>query len=427
MSIRFRFNWVDAGPSPDVLARSTMAALSIRTADATVTAVLDRRNRIYSDEVVVPLFGVAEWLVTNWWHIWHEVGDARETPAFESRHNLAFAGDGFVLPSLNIAPTSAFGRMQLRWTRYKPRHAPIEFVDEGRQSVEREALEPEFRNLVDAVLERVHGDPEASSAAEGLDRAWNAVNDLDAGEREFSRGAALLGIDPFDVPDDVADDLVAFWERADPALREDALAIAGEDSLRRVADWLDETLETVAAERRQNDWSTIRRELPPPAGAEPWERGHALARAARDRIGVNGGRFDFAPEGPLAIPHRETRPPSTRIHGIVGAETPACRTAPRGIPGTRFLVARALGDYLGRSAASAAGPGLLSSLTTERQAQSRAFAAEFLAPAASLRQRIDGDSLEVERIDDLGREFGVSSELIRRQIRNHDLATITAY
>lgn len=424
MSIRFRFNWVDTGPSPDVLARSTMAALSIQAGDAAVTAVLDRRNRIYSDEVVVPLFGVAEWLVANWWHIWHEVGDARETPAFESRHNLAFAGDGFVLPSLNIAPTSAFGRMQLRWTRYKPRHARIEFVDEGRQSVEREALEPEFRDLIDAVLERTRGRPETSAAAEGLDRAWNAVNDLDADEREFSRAAALLGIDPFDVPDHMADDLVAFWERADPALREDALAIAGEDSLRRVADWLDETLETVAAERCQNDWSTIRRELPPPTGAEPWERGYALARAARDRIGVNGGRFDFAPEGPLAIPHRETQPPSTRIHGIVGAETPACRTAPRAESGTRFLVARALGDYLGRSAA---GPGLLSSLTTERQAQSRAFAAEFLAPATSLRRRIPDDGLEVERIDDLGREFGVSSELIRRQIQNHDLAAITGY
>ena len=424
MSIRFRFNWVDAGPSPDVLARSTMAALSIQAADATVTAALDHRNRIYSDEVVVPLFGVAEWLVTNWWHIWHEVGDARETPAFESRHNLAFAGDGFVLPSLNIAPTSAFGRMQLRWTRYKPRHAPIEFVEEGRQSVEREALEPEFRDLIDAVLERVHGDPEASSAAEGLARSWNAVNDLDAEEREFSRAAALLGIDPFDVPDHVADDLVAFWDRADPALREDALAIAGEDSLRRVADWLDEALDTLAEEERPNEWSAVRRELPPLSGAEPWKRGYALARAARERVGVNGGRVDFTPDGPLAIPHQETRPPSTRIHGIVGTETPACRTAPRGESGTRFLVARALGDYLGRSAT---GPGLLSSLTTDRQAQSRAFAAEFLAPAASLRQRIPGDGLEVERIDDLGREFGVSSELIRHQIQNHDLATITGY
>ena len=274
------------------------------------------------------------------------------------------------------------------------------------------------------MLERVSGHPEANAVAEGLNRAWNAVNDLDADEREFSRAAALLGIDPFDVPDHVADDLLAFWERADPALREDALAIAGENSLRRVADWLDETLDTLAEEERPNEWSAVRRELPPPAGDQPWERGHALARAARDRIGVNGGRFDFAPEGPLAIPHREAQPPSTRIHGIVGAETPACRTAPRGESGTRFLVARALGDYLGRPAQ---GPGLLSSLTTERQAQSRAFAAEFLAPVESLRRRIPDDGLEGERIDDLGREFGVSSELIRRQIRNHDLAAITGY
>ena len=422
MSIRFRFNWVDAGPSPDVFARSTMAALSIQVADATVTDVLDRRNRTCSDEVVVPLFGVAEWLVTNWWHIWYEVGDLRETPAFESRHNLAFAGDGFVLPSLSMAP--AFGRMQLRWTRYKPRHAPIEFVDEGRQSVEREALEPELRNLIDAVLERTRGRPETSAAAEGLDRAWNAVNDLDAAEREFSRAAALLGIDPFDVPVHVADDLVEFWERVDPSLREDALATTGEGSLRRVADWLDEALDTLAGEERPNEWSAVRQALPSPTGGDPWERGYALARAARDRIGVNGGRFDFASDGPLAIPHRKTQPPSTRIHGIVGAETPACRTAPRGISGTRFLIARALGDYLGRSAA---GPGLLSSLTTERQAQCRAFAAEFLAPAALLRRRIPDDGLEVEQIDDLGLEFGVSSELIRRQIQNHHLTTITGY
>ena len=70
------------------------------------------------------------------------------------------------------------------------------------------------------------------------------------------------------------------------------------------------------------------------------------------------------------------------------------------------------------------GPGLLSSLLTHSQAQSRAFAPEFLAPAAALRQRIAGDSVDPEQTDDLAQEFGVSSELIRRQIQNHRLATI---
>ena len=221
MSVHFRFGWVDTGPSPDKLAQSTMAALSVEAGGATVTSVLDRANRIYSDEVVVPLFSIAEWLVTNWWHIWYEVGDANEQrPTFESRHNLAFAGDGFVLPSLNMIPAS--GRVHLQWKRYKPRHARIEFVDEGRQSVERDELESEFRNLIDGVIERLHGSPETGAAADSLGRAWNAINDLDADEREFSRAAALLGIDPFDVRDSVADTIVAFWERADPAIREDA-------------------------------------------------------------------------------------------------------------------------------------------------------------------------------------------------------------
>ena len=66
MSVHFRFGWVDAGPSPDILTQHTMATLSIEAGGTTVTSVLDRGNRLYTDEVVVPLFSVAEWLITNW-------------------------------------------------------------------------------------------------------------------------------------------------------------------------------------------------------------------------------------------------------------------------------------------------------------------------------------------------------------------------
>ena len=314
--------------------------------------------------------------------------------------------------------------MQLQWTRYKPRHARIEFVDEGRESVECEALESEFRNLIDAVIERLHGRPDTGAAADSLGRAWNAINDLDADEREFSRATALLGIDPFDVRDSVADKIVAFWERADPSIREDALAIASESSLTRVGRWLDEAIDTLAEDQNSNDWADIRSTLPPLATAEPWARGYALAGAARERIGANGGPTDFAQFGPMAIPHHESQLPTKRIHGLVGADTPACMTAPRGKSGKRFLIARALGDYLGRSAP---GLGMLSSLATDRQAQSQAFAAEFLVPAESLRRRLSGDSVDAERTDELAQEFRVSSELVRRQIQNHELARVVGY
>ena len=425
MSVRFRFGWVDAGPSPDILAQSTMATLSVEAGNTTVTSVLDRGNRIYSNEVVVPLFGVAEWLVTNWWHIWHEIEDTGEQrPEFASRHNLAFAADGFVLPSLTM--TAVSGRMQLRWVPYKPQHARIEFVDEGLERVARDELETELRNLIDAVIERLHGRPDTAPAADNLAQVWNAVNGLDADELEFSRAAALLGLDPFDVQDDVADGIVAFWARTEPSLREDALATASEYAqLPWLAAWFDGVLPALEAEEHDNDWADVRRALPPPPlGSEPWTRGYTLARTARERIGANGGRFDFPRRGRMAIPHQPSQPPSTRIHALVAAETPACITVPRGQSGTRFLIARALGDFLGRSTP---GPGLLSSLSTDRQAQSRAFAAEFLAPAEALRQRLAGNDLEPERADDLAEEFGVSSQLIRHQVRNHDLATIIDY
>ena len=425
MSVRIRFEWVDSGPSPDKLARATMAALRVDTDAETVTATVDRRSRIYSNEIIVPLFSVAEWLVTNWWHLWYEVADTNgPTPEFESRHNLAFVGDGFVLPRLTITPASST-RMHLAWTRYKPRYARIEFLDDGYQHVEREELEAECRGLIEAVLERLHADPATSAAAEHLGRAWSAVNNLGDDEVEFSRAAALFGVDPFDVRDDVADAIVAFWERTNPSVREDALALADGAELSSIADWLGDVMRTVKGKRHGSDWSSIRGELPPPApGVEPWVRGYDLARSTRGRVGGNGGPVDLRRTGPLAVPCRQTQPPSTRIHGLVAADTPACATAPRGDWGTRFLQARALGDFLGRTTP---GPGLLSSLATDRQAQSRAFAAEFLAPAASLRDRITAKRVPSEQIDDLGREFRVSTELIRRQIQNHDLAAIAAY
>jgi hypothetical protein len=418
MSIRFRFNWMDAGPSPDSMARHTMAALSIEAGDATITAVIDRRNRSYRDHVIVPLYHVAEWLVTNWWHIWYEVADTREQrPDFECRHSLAFAGDGFVLPNLHMVPES--GRMHLRWTRYKPRHARIEFVDESETIVERPQLEEQLRTIVEAVLERIRGVGGDDSAVRTLEDAWDAVNGLDPEEQEFSRAAALLGIDPYAVPDVVAGAIISFWEKADPSIREDALASAGEESLAAVSQWLNRTFEILADAESGSDWNRLRQTLSASATGAPWTRGYELARCARSELGAGDGRFEFDVRGGLALCHSEQKPPSTRIHGLVAADAPACVTAPRGESGKRFLLARALGDYLDRTEP---GAGILSSLATDRQAQSRAFAAEFLAPAASLRAALgDANLVEPEQVDDLGRRFGVAGEVIRRQIETTTL------
>ena len=401
-----------------------MATLSIEARDKVVTAVLDRRNRSYRDHVIVPLYHVAEWLIANWWHIWYEVADTREQRTeFEFRHNLAFAGDGFVLPNLYVVPAS--GRMHLRWTRSQPRYARIEFVDESETYVERAQLEQEFRTIIDAVFERIRGVGRHEHAVESLADAWEAVNALNSDEQEFSRAAALLGIDPYEVSDDVASAVIDFWETVDPSIREDALASASEESLRSVGRWLHDALDTLAAAESGRDWPRVREVVSVKVTGAPWKRGYDLARRIRSELAAGESRFEFDGGAGLALGHVEQVMPSLRIHGLVAAGTPSCVIAPRAESGTRFLLARALGDYLDRPEPSAA---ILTSLATDRQAQNRAFAAELLAPAEALRAALDSaNPVEPERVDELAHEFGVSGELIRRQIENHGIASIAEY
>ena len=423
MTVQFRFEWVDAAPSPDCTARHTMAALSISAGGSSVTSVRDRRSRVYRDHVVVPLFNLAEWLVNNWWHLWYETGDTvQQKPGFEQRHSLAFAGDGFVLPQLTIVPSS--GRMHLRWIRWAPLYAAVEFVDEAETFVSRADLETEFRTIVEAVVERLRGMDAESPPSVSLVEAWDAINALDPEEVEFSGAAALLGIDPFDVENSVAETIAAFWQRTAPSIREEALASADERTLCRVSKWLEQTVETLRITGQKNDWTKIRAALSPIRATEPWRRGYELADSVRRHLGVGDGRFEFQAHGPLAVHHGEGVPPCSRIHGLVAKDAPACVTTSRSETGKRFLLARALGDYVGRPEP---GVGILTSLFTDRQAQSRAFAAELLAPAESLRSRLDDRFADDDTIDEIGREFGVSGQVVLHQIENHDLAKPVRY
>jgi Zn-dependent peptidase ImmA (M78 family) len=86
--------------------------------------------------------------------------------------------------------------------------------------------------------------------------------------------------------------------------------------------------------------------------------------------------------------------------------------------GERFLLARGL--YALLSGATQDGPRLLTGAGTAMQAAGRAFAAELLAPAAALRARI-GAGVDEEQVEELAREFKVSSQVIDHQLENHRL------
>ena len=412
MSFHLEFEWADVAPSPDEFAHRTMAELRIRVNGTVVTEVTDHRDRKSRDHVLVPLHHVAEWLVAHWHHLFHEVADiGRQRPDFDIRHDLAFAGDGFVLPHLAISPVS--GAMSLQWRASRPSFAALEFTSAGEARVTAEEMERAFRGLIEAVLGKFR---EENVPLLELEEAWNAINELDAEEQEFTRAAALLGVDPFDVDDSLANTIVGFWQGVPPTLREDALAGANADSLPKIERWLRTGLEYVEEQRVTRgleDWSEFRRPVSSSNSAPPWKQGYDLARTFLHEIGSHS-----LPE----IPHRIMATPSTRLQGLVASNSPACVISSKGESGTRFLRARAIGAYL--ASRFPGSPSLIRSLATDFQAFTRAFAAEFLAPAQKLREQIGGRSVDAAALRELARSFRVSIAVIRHQIENHHLARL---
>ena len=311
-------------------------------------------------------------------------------------------------------------RVHLQWSNWKPRHARTEFIGEGQADVGRRELGSECRALIEAVLTRLRGIPRGTEVCEFLSSAWDAINSLGEDEVEFVQAATLLGVDPFDVQDSVAGSIVEFWETSQPSIRQEALASADEVSLSSVGKWLQDSLARLEESNHGTGWAAVREAARAEPSGTPWTRGYALADRVRCRLGAGVGRFEFDASGSLALPNLPLQTPCKRIQGLVAPNAPTCVLAPSSRETSkRFLLARALGDYVGRSEA---GPGILCSLATDRQAQSRAFAAQFLAPADSIRSRLEDGHHEEGTIDEIGFEFGVSSEVIRRQIDNHQLA-----
>jgi len=86
----------------------------------------------------------------------------------------------------------------------------------------------------------------------------------------------------------------------------------------------------------------------------------------------------------------------------------------------RFQFCRALGEVL----LSPDSDTLLTRTYSERQQRNRAFAAEFLAPASGLRDRIAHPVVDTDDIGELAAAFGVSPYVIEHQIKNHQIARV---
>jgi hypothetical protein len=423
MSLRLNFKWVDCGKSIDQTSAATMAELEISVDGEAVTSHVDLETHLHSNSITVPLYPIAEWLISWWWSISYEFGDpdAPENRQYLERHDLAHASSGFAYPRLLLQPIG--DHLEVRTRRFRRVHSPIEYLSEAIYRVSLTDAHAEFSRLIHAVIGKLSS---AGLNQSGAELDWTAIGALTADELGFSRIAGRLGLDPFDTSDETAEAIKQLADHLDPAIEADLLSLGPLSGAEELLESVRAALGRAEAERSSSLWSSLASRAPANSDPIPWKRGYSTAKWLRKKLSLDGEPVKF--EGDRAVGYVELTTRNQKLQGVVAKDTPTCaiRTGSP-MPSVRFATARALGAHLVRKAGA---PILLTSMTTDEQAVTRAFAAEFLAPSTGINKRLGGQRsgfIDEETLDRLATEFEVTPSVIAHQITNHNLGRVAQW
>lgn len=307
----------------------------------------------------------------------------------------------------------------------------MSFLEDGHARVESAEFREECSAFIDRVIERLESTGVADTL---LQEEWAAIRQADDEEARFCEVSAGLGWDPYDLTEDqilhiprLDEELGGLLDEAIPAMPQsgwapikDAVNSAKSHVLR---------LENISPFLNQfgkvAEW---------PGEATPLLEGYAWAQRLRQALDLDGAPIRSMGQLANAIGEsgdaleRALRPvkalsEARLIDGVVAwnvDHSPGFALSVVPASAKRFHFCRALAEAV----TSPGTDSLITRAHSERQQRNRAFAAEFLAPSSGLRLRVSRSVVDSDDIDELATEFGVSSLLVERQIKNHRIAHV---
>jgi len=425
-SFRITYNWLDFSNDADHRwLQPTFAQLTIAVGEKMLTRLLDKRARTTRDFAIIPLYPLTEWIVANWWSLFEEAEvPSRGTTSdeYRSRHAIRQGREGYAVPDVEFFPEGA-------WTRitWKPSAAffqAVEFLEEGVDRVSTAELRQVMTDLVEAVVSRLeaHGIDDT-----WLQEEWQAIRQITPDESEFCRAAGWLGLDPYQLDGEAELEIIRAAIQLPEHLKEEVFKAAPAAKLASAVDWIRSGLSAIESNTTTDgSWNALRDNIPKTAvNGTPWEAGYQIARELRrilkldDALPINVDELVGSP-----IPVIKAGPPPTpSFDGLVGVGNSSicCFTGKNRPDSKRFICTRGLLGFLFDKSTL---PEFYSSAQTNHQQRSRAFAAEFLAPASLIARKLSGDDISNEEVEELASEFQVSTFVIGHQIHNHRLGKI---
>lgn len=434
--------WQDAPGVRDAVLARTWCRLVIEVNGRLVTTAVHGPSDSLRGGLYGSVFPLCQWIVENWWFLLHEsyrhpilyasrdLASTQEDREWMQRHSLLAAREGFSLPEMILYRDGH--KVVVRWwpDAEAPGHV-LRFIGQGEAHLQVAEVQQGLAAAVQAVIDRLARveTPEVRHLRED----WSAISCATGQESELCKWSARLGLDAFDpeeLTDDLERDLLGWLADFDAPLRDDLLDAVQLPALPASMDWVRRAVRLAAGAGPGG----------PPASVSfdgdhgtAHQCGYACATALRRHLWPTNGRgpigdleetlvrlgwakspprmLNLDPDGPLeAAVSRSDEGAPVAIVGDVG---PA---------GNRFRLARAV--FLRHFTASGrVYPRLATAAHTWEQRASRAFAAEFLAPAAGLAEHLGGRA-SPSQIEKLAGLYDVSPQAIGRQIENHRLAWI---
>jgi hypothetical protein len=412
--VRHSIEWQDDAINAAPEERATVAALRLFLNDRNITQYM--LDGTVGDQVTVALYGLVSGLVHDWWSIF----GARDR-VFSLRNYRT----GYLIPDVRIRFDGAVFEIGAHQSVYMD--PDLRFWGGTTEALTRAEGEAWLTSLVEEVLVRLEerGVRDTSAALR-----WRRVqSSRSSGESAFCEAAGGIGLDPYRISENVAD----FIDRAETIFERESLVefVSGSEEVDQslLMAWVDRMLRMkgpgyrLAALRPIVD--KIAKEVPLQDGEPAWAAGYRRARAMRRELGLEQ-HHRFASFRDLALLFGAAR--SYTLAPMVDGISALRREAHddihvhirnhgdfHGAAATHlFAMARAIGD-------AACFPEPQTSPINRlrhayRQAASRAFAAEFLAPIDEIR------SMQADERDEysIANEFGVSTMVIEHQVENDE-------
>lgn len=405
--MKFDIAWIDDAENAVPEERATVAALALHVGGRNATLASLPKGKVVQNMTVVA-YALAEGLVHDWWRIF--------TP-----HDLPISlrrwRSGYIVPDIRLD----FDGETFTVYVLPSEQEGITFLTKASEILTPQYVEDHFRSFLDTVDQRLRSKRISNSA---MQLRWARVRQSleDPAETAFCKAAGALGLDPYQIDDTSA----AFIESAEGFFNGEALLefLAGAATARKHTEllpWISAAESRPDSTCRLDDLAahahSIALSAPPRSNERPWSLGYRRAQILRSKLDLSG---EVGPLHSLAVRLGASAAFSDAgsVAGLravrsVDGQTARIHLRRHGHSAAElFSFARAVGDVIcfpGNGRAS-----VNDLRNVYRQAASRAFAAEFLAPINEITElRLKGNDALA-----MAEKFGVSEEVINHQIAN---------